>query len=273
MLFYMSAQASYSHIYSYFLISLFVYLTLKQEDIKNFKPLLKPIYHISLGFILGLIFLVRNVNILIIIFWFLYGKEDFKNRFKKLFSPYIWITFFIVIMPQLLYWYHQSGQFIINSYSKPNTLCTSGYKAICFKDYFDWFSPHIIKNWFSYTKGLFFYYPVMVFCVFGLFKLKKYWQDIFNSTLYSLAPLIYLIVTWHMWWYGWSYGQRCYIDYMSIFSILIAISLSEVEKIKNSKVRLFLKIVFFGLIAIAFLMMVLVILGFCDKEGTLKFNI
>ena len=257
MLYYTTVHGSYSHIYSYFLISLFVYLTIKETEVIKFKQL----YYIVIGFILGLVFLTRNINILIFIFWIFYGEADLRKRLLKIFSPYIWIAFLLTILPQLIYWHNQTGSYFVNSYGYITTACYLGFAPGCEKEHFDWLTPHFIKNWFHIERGLFIYYPVMLFSVYGLFKLRKYWLNISNGLYFSLLPLVYLITTWYMQSYGWCFGQRCYIDHMTLYSILIACSLAEVDKIENKIYKIILKSFFFILIIVGFILMLLTAFG------------
>ncbi|MBR1617062.1 hypothetical protein IJ670_02815 [bacterium] len=258
MIFHATVGASYSHIYSFCLIAIFIFLTLKENKNSNI------FHYFGLGILLGLIFLCRNINVLIVLFWLFYKNIPFKSKFKAgIILPYL-IGFLIVIFPQLLYWKIQTGNFLVNTYSFQHVLCQYNPQS-CFKEHFDWFCPHIIGNFFSYRKGLFFYYPVMVFAFLGILWLKKFFKEGYIATLAFLLPIIYLICSWSEWWYGFSFGQRPYTDYMSLFALMIGVSL---EKMKGKYFKITL-IIFYILILISFIIMLFTVNNYCNEDGSL----
>ena len=244
--FYSTLHCGYSHIYSFCLISIFIYLT-----IKNKNPFM-------IGFLLGLIFLVRNINSLIILFYLFYDKENFKKIIPLM------IGFILPLIPQMIYWKIQTGHFLINSYDlKYQRLICKTNPQYCFYDHFDFLKPHILNNFFSYKKGLFFYYPALIYAVFGLFYIEKKFK---YSIIIFLLPIIYLISSWSDWSYGFSFGQRPYVDYMSIFALLIATTLFKIKR-KNISYSVLIFLTLYSL-----LMMILVMAGFCTNDGSLIFT-
>jgi len=250
--FYSTLHAGYSHIYSFFLISVFLYAVIKNKN------------SYLLGFLLGLIFLARNINILIFLFYIAYNWKNIKitNIFK------IALTFFIVLIPQMIYWKIQTGHFLINSYDlKFERLICENNPSACFKDHFDWLKPHIFDNWFSWKKGLFFYYPSLFFAFFGLFCTFKKMR---YSILIFLIPMAYLIAAWSDWSYGFSFGQRAYVDYMSIFAILIA---SYLNKVKNTKIYNISICLIIFLTICSFSMMLMLYCGNCSDDGSVLLHL
>ena len=244
--FYSTLHSGYSHVYSFCLISIFIYLTLK-----NKHPFL-------IGLILGLIFLVRNINVLIVLFYLFYNKDNFKKL------PVLMFGFIIPIIPQMIYWKIQTGNFLINSYDlKFERLICKTNPQHCFRDHFEFLHPHIIENFFSYKKGLFFYYPALIYAVLGLFFIEK---KLKYPIIIFLIPIVYLITSWSDWSYGFSFGQRPYIDYMSIFALLIASALSKIKQ-KNIPYSILIFLILYS-----FLMMILIMAGFCTNDGSLIFT-
>ncbi|MBR1617876.1 hypothetical protein IJ670_06975 [bacterium] len=268
--FYTTFHASYSHIYSFAMIALFVYLVAYEEKYKK-----RRWYYFILGLVLGLITLCRNVNILIGLFWLVwdvYSIESFKTRIKSLCSKKVLIPmfsgFFLVILPQMIYWKIQAGHFIVNTYTFQNVVCKNN-PSMCFKEHFDWFTPHFIGNLFSHKKGLFYYYPVMVYALCGFVWLKKYFKEAFFATIAFLIPAVYIVVSWSEWWYGFSFGPRPYVDFMSIFAILIACCLKGIKDCENKIVWKIALAYFFLLIIISLAMMFLILTFHCNSHGSL----
>ncbi len=211
---YAHAEASYSHIYSFFAITAFLYYC------KKYFTTNKLNYLAGAAIFLGLIILIRNINVLIVFFTpFLAGTlnnylSGLRNIFVKpknicivfiCFSPFVFI--------QILAWYLQSGQWILYSYGKEG---------------FDFTNPHFTDILFSYQKGLFIYHPVLLLSFIGLtpfFRQKRYFT--ISIWLLFFVMLTYILSSWWIWTYGCSFGQRVYVDFLMVFFIPIAVSLNE----------------------------------------------
>jgi len=197
---YIVMDASFSHAYSFTLISVWSYLML------SFDPK-KPHKLIWIAFILGLIVLIRPINIIILAFvpflLVLAGKklQDFRLFFshRKMLLLAI-LCFSIIVAIQPIIWYLQTGQFVVRSYGDES---------------FNFLDPHLMDFLFSYRKGLFVYAPVFfVFLVLGSFfwiKMKS-WR-IFASFCIPFVILIYVLSSWWYWSYGASFGSRVMIDF------------------------------------------------------------
>ena len=262
-LFYTTAEATYSHVYSFFAIALFIYLVINEKKLKKRMP-----YYFILGLNLSLIFLCRNVNILIIIFYLLYNFKNIKTKihYKKI-LPML-LGFILLMIPQMIYWKIQGGHLLLNTYKFQNNICTYN-SYFCFREHFEFLHRHLINNWFSVKKGLFYYYPVMVYALCGFFWLKKYYKKAFLSIICFLIPMVYVIVSWSQWWYGFSFGQRAYIDYMAIFAILIATTLSAIKDNLNKKIYYASVIYMLVLTLASVVIMFLILTLHCTDIGTL----
>ena len=213
---YSNYDAGFSHIYSLFAITAFIYF------IKSYLHQ-KKINHFFLGCLfLGLIFILRPPNILIILFIpFLAGSiKEMKLGFTTLFTNkknlVIGILLFFVISSiQSILWYMQTGNFFVYSYQGEG---------------FNFLSPHFLSILFSYKKGLFIYSPILLITLFSILWLayKKYSYLLFTWVCFFLA-LTYVLSSWWCWFYGCSYGLRAYIDYYVIFFIPFAIMLNKIK--------------------------------------------
>ena len=213
---YATFDACFSHIYSFFIITLFVYIILcyKESNTKDFL----------IGLILGLITVIRNVDILIILFLFVYKAIQFrciKDTFKYFINPkrilYICLGGGIPILPQIVYWYYSTGDFIIRSYSTRET--------------FSWLSPHIPNILFSIKKGMLFYSPILFFSFVGLIFLKLKKNNLFLPIIIVIFTHLYVTSSWDQWQYGGSFGQRPFINFYCLYAICIGAFLSQLIQI------------------------------------------
>jgi hypothetical protein len=214
---YAHVEAGFSHVYSLFAITAFIYFT--GSYFKN-----KNVNHFILACLfLGLILILRQINILIILFIpFLAGSfQNLKDGFIFLWRHYkksltgislIFAVFFL----QCLLWYLQTGHFLLYSYQGEG---------------FHFLKPHMIAILFSYRKGLFVYTPVVLISMFGLiwlvYRQKYYWV---LTWLSFFLILTYVLSSWEYWYYGGSYGMRAYIDYFAIFFIPYAMMVDGLGK-------------------------------------------
>lgn len=213
---YSSYDAAFSHIYSLFAITTFLYC------LKYYFSKLEKRYILYCMIMLGLIVLIRPFNILVVLFIpFIAGSfEQLKSGINGMIkSPVYFFSgiaiFLLIVSIQLMAWYLQTGTFLLYSYQNEG---------------FNLNSPQIINVLFSYRKGLFIYTPVLLLSFAGLIKLfleKKYY--LFISWLMFFVLITYFISSWWCWYYGGSYGMRPYIDYYVIFFIPFAYFLDKVS--------------------------------------------
>ncbi|MEO8760666.1 MAG: glycosyltransferase family 39 protein [Bacteroidia bacterium] len=198
-----------SHAYGFFLISLFIWLTIKWHEKQ------KSIYFLWIGMTLGLASLVRPTEILIAIIFIGYGVRSFsglKDKFKLvLFSykniPLLLLGFFILWLPQLIFWKMKTDHFFFFSYGEET---------------FFWTDPQIMNLLFSYRKGWFIYTPVMLFAIAGLFMLKDKAKDFKWPIIIYMCLNIYILSCWWCWWYGGSFGMRALIQCYALLAIPMA---------------------------------------------------
>lgn len=207
--YYSTTEAAMSHAYNFSLISLFVYLSIKWHNEQ------KIITSVIIGFIGGLIILIRPVNILVFIFPFLYqvkNIKDIKSKLlffysKKLYLVIIVSCAFVIVLPQLIYWKYVTGNYFFYSYMDE-------------RFYFN--NPHILEGLFSYRKGWLLYTPVMIFACVGLYVLYKNHRQVFLAISIFFLLNTYVVFSWWSWWYGGSFGLRAMIDCYPLLAIAMA---------------------------------------------------
>jgi len=210
---YSNVEAGFSHVYSLFAITAFLYYSKSYFSAKNLN------HYFLAALFLGLIVLIRQINILIVLFLpFMAGSwATFREGITALFRNPLKFGSGILIMAsisciQCLFWYLQTGHFFLYSYQGEG---------------FNFSNPEFVNILFSYRKGLFIYTPVLFISLFGIVFLaikKKFY--LMSTWLAFFLILTYILSSWHSWYYGCSFGLRAYIDFYAIFFIPFALLLS-----------------------------------------------
>lgn len=207
--FYLTLEAAMSHAYNFFLFILFVWLTMRWYERKDFKT------SIFLGLNFGLIGLIRPTNGLIVLFFLLYNIRSFSDigaRIQLFLSQWknillIIIMAFLVVLPQLVFWKINTGSWFYYTY---------GEEGFFFNN------PQIFRGLFSYRKGWLLYTPLMFFGLIGIFSLRKKAEAFFVPVLVFMVFNIYIIYSWWDWTYGGSFGSRPLIDSYGLMALSIA---------------------------------------------------
>jgi hypothetical protein len=214
---YVNFESAFSHIYSLFAISAFLYVA------RIYFTQKKLTFFLWACLLLGLIFILRQVNILIFFFLpFVAGSwSTFREGVVLLFKEKKHliagiVLFFSVALIQFYLWYLQTGHFWVYSYQGES---------------FDFSNPELFNILFSYKKGLFVYTPILLFGILGVFYFvfkKEYF--LFSSWIIFFGLLTYILSSWWSWYYGCSYGLRAYIDYYPIFFLPFALFLNQINR-------------------------------------------
>ena len=208
---------SFSHIYSFFAITAFLFFTkayFLKKDNSGF---------ILASLFLGLVILIRQINGLVILFIpFIAGsfpvlKDTVLTTLKKpglVLKTLVIVLLFLSI--QSILWYIETGHFFIYSYQGER---------------FNFLKPAFSNVLFSYRKGLFVYAPLLFFSLAGLYFLiiKKSYFQLFTWLAFFVL-LTYMISSWWSWSYGASFGHRAFIDFYAVFLIPLAFSLQYMKK-------------------------------------------
>jgi len=210
-LFYSIDEPVYSHIYSFALVSAFIYYSLCLRD--HFSS--KYLFYIS--FLLGWIFITRPVNISVILFLPLLFRKDLKLISRSFVLKPINFLFICpaLIMPLILCLLYKisTGHFFIYSYRNEG---------------FNFLNPHVQEYLFSYDNGVLPYTPLLLLPFLFLFAWYK--QEHKNMVLGLSAAILvamYINCSWWCWWYGYSFGARTLLDFLPLFGILVGLSLKQ----------------------------------------------
>jgi hypothetical protein len=219
LLWYASIEAPMSHGYSFYLFCVFLYLMEKWQEKQTWLVCL------FIGFITGLITLIRPTNGLVIILFLLYNVTNLKDiriRLQLFIKNYRQIIvmlfcFLAVWIPQLLYWKFVSDEWFFYSY---------GTERFFFNE------PKIIDVLFSFRKGWLIYTPVMFFAVIGIGMLWKINKKYFYPVILFSIINLYIVSSWWCWWYGGGFGMRPFIESYAILAIPFATFLTWMIKQK-----------------------------------------
>ena len=203
---YATYDSLFSHVYSFFLFSAFLYAVQR-----IYSRGLTRLF-LSAGAIAGLIVITRPTNGLWLIFGLCYGVDSLQSArerlgFWKLHTRDLLLAgllFLAVVALQLAYWKAVTGQFVVFSYQG---------ETFCFAH------PEIVNVLFSVRKGLFFWAPLLLTVVPGLAFVRQQAREYFLPILLFLPLNIYVIASWHCWFYGGSFGHRAFIESLPLFAV------------------------------------------------------
>jgi hypothetical protein len=205
---YATYDSSYSHPYSFFLFAALLDLTDRWHRSGERHPVL-------LGLTAGLIVLTRHTNALALLVFPLYGAADrrtLREAGARLARDWRALGAMLavaaaVVLPQLVLYYRATGHALVSSYGSLG---------------FNFASPHVFGVLFSVQKGVFFWSPLLLLAVAGLFFTRGTARAFVLPSLLFLAVNTYLIASWWDWQFGASYGHRGFVDSLPMLSIGLA---------------------------------------------------
>ena len=222
---YYSTYEVMSHCYLFSLITIFIYYTIKWYELPNLR------YSIFLGALLGLITLIRPIDIMMVSIWLLYDLRTFrsiKTRLAYLLKNKKYVLIigtltFAVFSIQLCYWKYATGSWIYWSYSEEG---------------FFWLKPHIMDGLFSFRKGWYIYTPLMFLSTIGLFLLYRTTaKRFFTAFLFLFVVFNYVVFSWWCWWYGGSLSARPMIDIYGMMAIGLASFISFIAQLRSTVIK------------------------------------
>lgn len=202
---YTSFWASLSHVYSFSMVACFLNIAHKWVTENKSKDLVLAF------FILGLIAIIRPVNILVILIlpFFFSSFSLFSARVKTLFlQKYLGLILGLIcaaipVLILLLVQYDQTGKISIYSYGE------EGFSNAL--------TPQFLNVLFSFHKGFFVYAPTMFVALIGVYYfLKKESKYFFFGWLISFFVWLYAISSWWCWDYGGGLGMRAMIEMLPL---------------------------------------------------------
>lgn len=208
---YLIHDPSYSHVYSFFAISLTYWLwygPFAKDSIRN---------GLLLGSSLGLVVLIRWQDILFLVpiaceLTLLTVRkartraEYPRNRMRRIFLLGVFLGFSVWILPQLVYWRILNGSFL---------LVPHGSGAFTPGD------THFYASLFSRERGMFRWHPILPLATLGLVKLA--WSRKRYCWLFLGIGLMWIVTGVIRDWHGsYAFGQRRWVSALPFFGLGLA---------------------------------------------------
>ena len=175
--FYSVDEGLMSHVYSFFLFSVSLFLLKKFLD--NGKQPYSLFFWLCIT--VSLAVLIRPTNLVFLSLFIFLDVTSFREIKERIFfflRPKQSLTFMIILflffIPQLIYWHYLSGSYLYFSYPG------EGFTNLK--------HPMILPLWFSPLNGLFIYTPMAIFFIMGivLMIVKKIPNGIFSGILFLI---------------------------------------------------------------------------------------
>lgn len=208
-LFYYFVEApDMTHAYLFAAYACFLYLLTKSTKVPSQEA---KKYWVYCGLLAGLMCLVRSSEIVVFALPALYGLKDWaslKYNFRRVIS--ILAIAMAVFSLQLIYYKVGTGHWWQNGYAGLG---------------FDWLNPHLFEGLLGYRRGWLIYTPLMAFALFGIARLEKDW--LLAVLVFTLGNC-YLLFSWHIWWYGDTFGSRPVVQSYAVLALPLAAFLAWV---------------------------------------------
>jgi len=160
---------------------------------------------IRCGLLAGLMCLIRSSEIVLFAIPAFYGLKNWttlqRNFWRTL--PIFGIALAVFSL-QLIYYKVGTGSWF-----------QDGYAGLSF----DWLSPHLYEGFIGYRRGWLVYTPLMAFALVGIFWLPKSWRLPFIIFLIGNS---YILFSWHIWWYGNTFGSRPVVQSYALLAFPLA---------------------------------------------------
>lgn len=210
---YTAVQPSWSHVYSFFLVCMFLLLALRMAEQPRWWAAL------AWGVVLGLIVLVRPVNGLVVLgIPVLLGDRTRTFILQLLHRPRhlalaVWAGAVVVAIQPLL-WYVQIGSFVAYGYQGEGFL---------------WGRPALFQVLFGIRRGLFLWTPVLIPAAVAVVMLWRH--DRYRAVAAALywAAITYVFSAWWIWYYGSGFGQRVYVEHYPVLILPLALVLQDLR--------------------------------------------
>lgn len=225
LLHYTFTEGEMPHSYLFTIFSIVIYYTIKWHQ----QPRNQYLY--ILAFFFGIAVIIRQIEVLLLLFFVLYNVYDKKSLMNKArlisanFKAILiaGLFFLIPIIPQLVYWKVFGDEWLVYSY---------GDEGFYFSD------PKIIDFLFSYRKGWFIYSPLMLFAIGGFFLLKNRLKALSIAIPVLTVVIIYILSSWWCWWYGGGFGMRAMVQYYAFLAFPLAAVIAFMTKRRWSAILL-----------------------------------
>jgi hypothetical protein len=216
--FYTIGDPGMSHVYSFSLFCVFLFLVVNRPTHGPFVNTL------LLGAIAGLILLIRPTNLIFLVFAPLVAAWVNGSSLHSVIRSIGYRDLALLIgttslvwIPQLWYWHLSFG----SAFTWP-------YQGESFTNLG---SPELMKFWLSPNNGLFLYAPIVLIALGGsLVAWQQGGRLLAIASISCFALVSYLGASWWVWHFGCGFGSRTMTEYMAVFAFPLGV---WVEKQRN----------------------------------------
>jgi hypothetical protein len=219
-LWYVVVQPGMSHVYSFFLFSLYLLTGQQYYKKQNFFLLL------LICFAASYIVLIRPVNLIFLpVLFFLpqTGYSTLKDRFFVFFTLKNVITAgfcaVLVVIPQVIYWKFAYGEYLPDTY--PN------------ESFSNLWSPQLMELFMAAKSGVIAYNPIYLLIIPVVIVLAvKQKEPYYKAILIIFAILSYTCAAWYEYFFGCGFGNRNFMEYSGLLLLPLAFTLQYLSRKK-----------------------------------------
>jgi hypothetical protein len=184
----------------------------------------RVVYGLMLGGLLGLLFLIRNTNVLLVPILAAVVWTRRRIRFSEL-MPMLGGAAVVASLQPVSLWFLW-GRFRISTYF--NESFTSGFSGI-------------VSTLVSARHGLLVYHPwyaiLLLLLAYGVVRMPRV-RWICAAALASFLLMTVANGTWWCWWFGHSFGNRAFIEILPSLSIASALVVTDLHPRRGTAVAL-----------------------------------
>jgi hypothetical protein len=204
-------DGSFSHVYAFFLVCVWLWLVERWWDDPTARRSL------AIGAVAALNVLVRHTNLIFVLVLPLYGithRRQIRERVLALRDRWrplalAAVSGAVTLAPQLALYKWATGRWFINAYATHDMSFSFG-------------SPHLAAVLFSTQKGLFFWSPVLLLSVAGVFVATGRSTALIWPAITVFALQTWLIASWPQWQFGSTFGHRGFTDGFALAAPFLA---------------------------------------------------
>jgi hypothetical protein len=208
-LFYYSVEGTgMSHVYSFSMFALFLFLTTKLISTEKNKLILFFLWSL----IYAVILLIRPINFVILLVALSLDCTSFKNILQRIKEFTNWkdilifsTTIVLMFFPQFLYWQYLTGSWVYYTYGN--------------ETFSNWNAPKIFHLLFAPNNGLILYNPLYLVIIAGMVYMiiKKINNGLMLSGIFLL--LLYIGGAWFSYCLACGFGGRGFVEYTALFGL------------------------------------------------------
>lgn len=209
--FYTVGDPGMSHVYSFFLFALLLFLL----D-RYFRSPERRRNLVLIGIAAGLIVLVRPTNAIFLLAAPFVGVADWNAGWQRIWNNVTPIRILLLLVPALLVWV---PQLIYWQYAFGSAF-TWPYVD---EGFTNWASPEFARFWFAPNNGLFPYTPMYALVIWAAWIIWRMGErGTAGATLIAFMAISYLGASWWVWHFGCGFGSRTMVEYLALFAFPLA---------------------------------------------------